>query len=108
MHAIDRWSREALKEARADFSRRGLYWPTYGLVEQAAERMRRSKAEPRFRAFTGEGMIGVHLQGGIPWKAIFSGQDIRIRIRQRPAHRDRAFSFPQASPRCGRALVDRG
>ncbi|WP_460038633.1 zinc ribbon domain-containing protein [Thermaerobacter litoralis] len=80
LHAIDRSSREALKEARADFSRRGLYWPTYGLVEQAAERMRRSKADPRFRAFTGEGTIAVHLQGGLPWKELFSGRDTRIQI----------------------------
>lgn len=80
LHAIDQWAREAAKEARAEFSGRGLYWGTYCLVEHAAERMRRSKDDPRFRPFTGEGAIAVQLQGGLPWEELFSGRDTRVQI----------------------------
>lgn len=84
IHAIDQWAREAAKQARAEFSARGLYWATYLTVEKAAERARRGKQDPRFRRYTGEGSVAVQIQGGMPWEELFGGRDTRIQVEPVP------------------------
>lgn len=79
---------EAQREARAAS---GLYWGTYLLVEQAAEEFGRGPP-PRYKRWTGDGRIGVQLQGGLPAEAMTAGTDTRLRLTHREPH-------PDASPR---------
>ena len=45
---------------------KGVYWGTYNLAEASAQQAcKDSHADPRFRAFRGEGRIGVQIQGGM-------------------------------------------
>lgn len=82
----------AASEAQGDLARRlraesGVYWGTYLLVEAAHEQIRRSPAEPRFRAWSGgSGRVGVQIPRGIPWSRVLSGEDTRMRVE--PIHDD--------------------
>jgi len=59
--AIDAEANEKVKAARAAIRAVGLYWGSYALIEQAAQKFRQG-APPRFRGFRGEGQIAVQVQ----------------------------------------------
>src|SRR5690606_27442140 len=61
-------------------ARCGVYWGTYLLAEAAADAQRREKMDPSFRRWTGEGRIGVQIQGGMPAVALVGGDDTRLQV----------------------------
>lgn len=62
----------------------GLYWGTYLLIEAAAQAAGRGKSDPKFRRFTGEGRLGIQIQGGCPVHEIFGEKNTRIQIGELP------------------------
>jgi len=70
----------AIKAARAATD---LYWGTYLLIERQMEQVRKSKLDPRFRRFAGEGRVGVQLQGGLSTPELLSAEDSRLRLQPR-------------------------
>jgi hypothetical protein len=90
---VIRIEQEAADKNRAARSASGLYSGTYVLLDKAAEAMRRSKMDPTFRRWTGEGRIGVHLQGGLRVGELYGCQDTRLRLQiqqsksTKPSHR---------------------
>jgi hypothetical protein len=66
----------------------GVYWGTYLLVEAAHDQVRAAPlwdgaepSDPRFQRFSGEGRVGMQLQGGLPVAEVF-GDDTRLQIAQ--------------------------
>ena len=57
----------------------GVYWGTYLQIEQAAHQASRSAAPPRFRRWTGHGVVAVQCQGGLPSTEVF-GDNTRVQI----------------------------
>ena len=57
-----------------------LYWGSYLLIEKQIEQARKSKLDPRFRRFEGNGRVGVQLQGGLSLPELLSGTDTRLRL----------------------------
>lgn len=83
----DTVAKEALKKARAEST---LYWGSYLLVERAASASFQSLSlydedanpnDPRFVRWTGEGALGVQLQGGLPVAQAIAGGDTRLRVQ---------------------------
>jgi hypothetical protein len=56
----------------------GVYWSTYLLIEEDIDRARKSKMDPRFARFTGEGRVSAQLQGGIAWSEIATDTQLQI------------------------------
>lgn len=79
--AIDADAKARAKAARATC---GVYWGTYLLIEAAMDAARKSPTEPRFRRWTGDGAIGVQLQGGAAVDDIIDGSDTRLQIDTTP------------------------
>jgi len=69
----------AADERRAARAVCGVYWGTYLLIEQADEQARKSPTPPQFQRWTGEGAVGVQLQGGLDTDTVF-GADTRLQI----------------------------
>src|SRR5690606_29855257 len=78
---IEQWSRARIKEERA---RCGAYWGTYLHAEAAADQGRKSKTPPRFARWTGEGRIGVQIQGGIDIDELTTDTQLQIREHEDP------------------------
>ena len=81
--AIDERAAEARRNARAKCD---VFWGTYLLIEDADQASRKiplydgaEPNDPRFTRFTGEGRIGVQLQGGLPIAKLFEN-DTRIQV----------------------------
>jgi len=70
----------AVKAARAATD---LYWGTYLLIERQVDEARKSKSDPDFRRFDGQGRVGVQLQGGLSTPELLSGEDSRLRLQPR-------------------------
>ena len=78
----------ARRLAREEFSKRGLYWGTYQLAEDADNAARRSMPlfadsepnDPSFVPFRGEGNVSVQIQKGIPVENVFSGTDTQVQV----------------------------
>ncbi len=73
----------------------GVYWGTYLLAEAAVDAARGEKLfdgiepnDPRFKAWNGEGAVGVQIQGGMGVAEVFACTDTRLRI-ERTGHRSR-------------------
>lgn len=77
--AINDLSYEKIRAARAASN---LYWGNYLLVENSAEEFRRG-APPKYRRFTGEGSIGVQLQGGASEDEVVESSNTRLRVVRR-------------------------
>jgi len=72
----------AVRQARGDC---GVYWGTYLLIEKAYQAACKSKgAGPKFRAWRGQGRVGVQIQGGMTIDEVLSDQDPRLRIKSLP------------------------
>ena len=72
----DDWAKECGRKARAAS---GLYWGDYLIVEQAMDAARKSKVDPQFRKFSGDGRVSVQVQGGISVEELF-GNDTQVQI----------------------------
>jgi hypothetical protein len=81
---IDEEAYAAIKVARSETE---LYWGSYLMVEKQCEQAKKSKADPRFRPFRGEGRIGVQIQGGLTLAELTSGVDTRLRLTPRDTPR---------------------
>lgn len=75
---------DAKARAKAARSTCGVYWGTYLLIEAAMDAARKSPKDPRFRRWTGDGAIGVQLQGGAAVTEIIDGSDTRLQIDTTP------------------------
>ena len=53
----------ALEKGRAARKASGVYWGTYLCIEAAVQQACKNPAPPEFHRWTGEGMVGVHIQG---------------------------------------------
>lgn len=80
LHALEDESKKAGREARGAC---GLYWGTYLVAEQAADKARKAATDPRFQRFDGSGHLAVQLQGGLATGAVF-GSNSRIQIAPVP------------------------
>jgi hypothetical protein len=81
LEACDAQVDESIKKARGHFSKdRGLYWPNYLRNEDAANKARFGSFDPRFRRWTGEGVIAIQLQGGLSLAKLFACEDMRLRF----------------------------
>lgn len=99
----------------------GLYWGTYLLVEAAMDDAAKAPLwergqpnDPRFERFTGEGAVGVQIQGGASLADIEGDGDTRLRVgpAEMPPHvrarveRKRArLGDPSWQPRAGRDVA---
>lgn len=81
--ALEQVNQVAYAAIRAARAACGVYWGTYLLVEESASTFR-SGAPPRFERWTGEGRIGVQLQGGLDWETLCAGTDTRLRLTPAP------------------------
>lgn len=70
-----------LKTYRAEH---GPYWGTYLLLDESAERAAQSGDEPKFKPYTGEGLLGCQIQHGMTVSELFSGTDTRLRVVKPP------------------------
>jgi hypothetical protein len=75
------------KRLRGVYAGRGLYWGTYLQVEQAAAAANRATGgDPRFRRWTGEGLVAVQTQKGrdrapgLEVSVALGGTDTRLRV----------------------------
>ena len=84
-------AKEAIKKFRKES---GPYWGSYLLVDKAADQSFSELAlydidgkpnDPRFLRWTGEGTLGVQLQGGLSVEDALAGQDTQLRISAPPA-----------------------
>lgn len=84
----------------------GLAWGTYQALEEAWKRAcQTATVDPRFRRWTGDGMVAVHVQGSpLPATALFDGTSSQAQIDPVPA---RAFdtTVPQGERRRLRRTV---
>lgn len=81
---IDDDANERRKAARAATS---AYWGTYLLAEDAVDRVRKTTPidkDPSFSRWTGEGSVGVQLQGGLSCPDVMACDDTRLRIEKLP------------------------
>ena len=67
-------------EVKAARAATDLYWGSYLLIEKQIDQARKSKLDPRFRRFDGNGRVGVQLQGGLSLPELLSGEDTRLRL----------------------------
>lgn len=81
LNALEEHSRARVREERG---RCGVYWGTYLLVEEDADRARKGVMDPRFQRFTGEGRVSAQLQGGLDVADLWGG-DARVQIDPVPA-----------------------
>ena len=65
---------------RAARAASGLYWGTYLLAEQASDMACKSKMDPTFQRWTGQGRVGVQIQGGIEVQELFVDVGTLIQI----------------------------
>lgn len=68
----------AKAERKAARAACGVYWGTYLLIEQAIDAARRHPTPPHFRRWTGEGAVGVQIQGGMAVTDL--ADDTRLRL----------------------------
>jgi hypothetical protein len=86
----------------------GVPQGTYGLVEAAVDQARQesdSPEGPRFQRFTGDGSLGVQIQGGMTADELFSGEDTRLRCRIVPRSNGNAASSGRRT-HVQRAMLD--
>lgn len=76
--------KEKIKQAHADC---GVYWGTYLLAEQAVEAARKSKMDPVFKRFTGNGRVGVYAHGKFGTDEVFSDKSTVFRMDAQPDER---------------------
>ncbi len=77
---IDSDAHADLLRYREDYSKnQGLYWGTY-LLSEAAVQAASKKPTLRFRRWTGEGSIGVQIQGGMSVEELLSCEDTRAQV----------------------------
>jgi hypothetical protein len=83
-------AKEAVKKFRKE---EGPYWGSYLLADKAAGQsfseltlydIDGKPNDPRFVRWTGEGTLGVQLQGGLSVEAALAGQDTQLRISAPP------------------------
>jgi hypothetical protein len=81
-----------VKSLREHWSRQGLYWGTYLLVEKSADQWF-AGPDPSFRAWDGSGRVGVQIQktrfdgqemNGMPVWWLFQCQDPRLQVDMTP------------------------
>jgi hypothetical protein len=70
--------------AKAAYFGSGLYWGQRAIIDQAMELAKKSRTDPRFQRWTGEGAVAVQIQHGMTAEQAF-GQDTRFRIDPIPA-----------------------
>lgn len=59
------WKKSRHKELRSQIVAQGLPWGTYQIVEDAWMESRSGKTDPRFRRWTGDGCVAVHIQNRV-------------------------------------------
>ena len=72
------------ERARAARSECGVYWGTYLAIEEATDQAAKANGEPKFRRLTGDGLIGVQCQNGLPASELLDAADTRLRITKEP------------------------
>lgn len=77
---IKRVDDKAQLEVKAARAATDLYWGSYLLIEKQIEQAKKSKLDPRFRRFEGNGRVGVQLQRGLKLPELQSGEDTRLRL----------------------------
>jgi len=60
------------------------FWGSYILVEASMKQVKKSKIDPYFRRWKGEGRIGVQIQHGMTVQRALDGVDRRLRIMPAP------------------------
>lgn len=81
--AIDDEHRAKVKALRQ--SENAPFWGTYLLLDEAADQAAKALDDPKFKPYTGEGLLGVQLQGGMTVPELFSETDTRLRVKPPPA-----------------------
>ena len=71
------------ERARAARSECGVYWGTYLAIEEATNQAAKANGEPKFRRWTGDGLIGVQCQNGLPASELLDAADTPMRVRWR-------------------------
>lgn len=79
--ASEEKAKEDVRQARAVC---GVYWGTYLLAEAAVEAARKSRTDPKFGRWDGNGRIGVQIQGGATTADVMSGRCELLRIDALP------------------------
>lgn len=79
--AVNAAAKAEQKAARAAC---GVYWGTYLLIEQAIDAARRHPTPPHFRRWTGEGAVGVQIQGGMTVSELLAADDPRLQLDLTP------------------------
>lgn len=70
-------ARDAARRARGDCK---VYWGTYLIIEDAAQRANQADAPPRFKRYDGSGTVAVQVQHGMPVEKLVGGTDTRVRL----------------------------
>lgn len=82
---LDELDASSLDEAKKARAACGVYWGSYLDVERAMDAARKSKTDPRFGRWNGEGKLAVQIQGGATVDAIMHGRCSLLRIDPLPA-----------------------
>lgn len=81
IRAVNESAKVESKAARAAC---GVYWGTYLLIEQALDAARRHPTPPHFRRWTGDGAVGVQIQGGMTVAEALAADDARLQLDLTP------------------------
>jgi len=79
--AIKLANEHAAQRRRDERKRCGVYWGTYLLIEAAVDQAAKSKMDPQFRSWSGNGRIGAQLQGGIDLTELATNTQLQIHDR---------------------------
>lgn len=83
--ALDANEKHAQQRVRDERAKCECYWGTYLLAEQAADAARKSKTDPKFQPFKGEGRVSVQISHGIsPTKLL---EHTQVQIHHAPSNR---------------------
>lgn len=100
---INTEAKSRAKQARATC---GVYWGTYLLIEQAMDAARRSVTPPRFRRWTGEGAVGVQIQGGLTVEDLADDTRLQLDMTPQPIPGRQGKPRPRVRLRVGSAGRD--
>lgn len=78
--AIEASEEQAHEDVRQARAKCGVYWGSYLLVEAAIEAARKSRSDPKFGRWDGNGRVGVQIQGGASTADVMSGKCELLRI----------------------------